>query len=260
MGLYISPAILQALVQGAVRRVVPDVARTNGMFAWVHLDDILLVADTQEKLHSILCKVGRELHMTGFNLALRKSQLEPATILNYCCLTIDTRKAQFAVSTSRLKFFADLLVSPERFSKRALGYLAFWVFALRLSSVARTLLGHHYRQLILILKSGPWPLPRPPERVWACDASSNGMAVIASSQTIFKGSAFADHIFISSRMNCWHCLLLFYFCPCRTLVLRDSHRSYDSLFFAPFAYCSGNYDTPCEEECYGTIHQVGMEP
>ena len=188
------------------------------MFAWVHLDDIFLVADMREKLHSILCKVVRELHMAGFNLALRKSQLEPTTILNYCGLTIDTCKAQFAVSTSKLKFFADLLVSPERFSKRTLGYLVFWVFALGLSSVARTLLRHHYRQLVLILKSGPWPLP-PPEQVWACDASSNGMAVITPSQTIFKGSAFADHIFENELLALF---VAVYFAPCRTLMLCDN--------------------------------------
>ena len=86
MGLFVSPAILQAIVQESVRRVIPLVARHLGHFAWVHLDDILLIADNKRKLHDMVVEVMWQLHVARFNIALKKSQLQPPQKLNYCGL------------------------------------------------------------------------------------------------------------------------------------------------------------------------------
>ena len=50
MGLFISPAILQSVVQEAVRKVIPGPQRRDGMFAWIHLNDIFIVANERQKL------------------------------------------------------------------------------------------------------------------------------------------------------------------------------------------------------------------
>ena len=42
MVLYLSPAILQAVVQEVVYLVFPSVLRKDESFVWVHLDDILI--------------------------------------------------------------------------------------------------------------------------------------------------------------------------------------------------------------------------
>ena len=62
MGLFVSPAILQAVVQETVRKVIPGPQRRDGMFAWVHLDDILVAADQWQKIQTVLRKLIRVLH------------------------------------------------------------------------------------------------------------------------------------------------------------------------------------------------------
>ena len=195
MGLYISPAILQAVVQQAVRAVLPSVMPTDDGFAWFHLDNVLIVANSASKTKKLAADIIRQLHMKGFQIALRKSQLAPVQSLYYCGLCINTATDTFAMSTTRMKFFEDLLWSPQRFSASALGYLAFWLFALGLSSVTRCLLRSWSSQLIHILRSAPWPLLGPPERVWASDALDKYIAVVAPSQLIFRGEAFATLVF-----------------------------------------------------------------
>ena len=195
MGLFLSPVILQDVVQDSVRQVIPGPTRNNGLFAWVHLDDILLCADSEAKLQNAVRQVVRKLNQFGFFLAVKKSVLKPTQLIKYCGLLIDTRRAQYEVATSRLNFFKEMLRSPQRFSKQAWGYLAFWIYALGMSSIVRLLNFASRHVLISILESGPWPLPRPPERIWASDASKQFIAVVAPTQLIFRGCAFGEHIF-----------------------------------------------------------------
>ena len=89
----------------------------------------------------------------------------------------------------------------------------------------RTILRHAFlapkllRELVSILKSGLWPLPRPPETVWACDASSTGIAVVSQSQLIYKGLAVAVHIFENELLAL---LIAAFYAPPRTLILCDN--------------------------------------
>ena len=219
MGLFVSPAILQAVVQETVRSVVPGPHRIDGSFAWVHLDDILLAAESRDKLHVMVTKVVRALDERGFFIAVRKSQLGGSQIINYCGLSINTRESTFSVSTSRLAFFSELLQTPKWFSAQAWRFLAFWLYALGLSSVSRLLLQNHASILVKILESGPWPLPRPPEQVWATDASTKYIAVVAPSQLIYKGPAFASNIFENELLALF---VAAFFAPPRTMVLCDN--------------------------------------
>ena len=116
-------------------------------------------------------------------------------LIKYCGLLINTQRAQYEVATSRLNFFKEMLRSPQQFSKQAWGYLAFWIYALGMSSIVRLLNFASHHILISILESGLWPLPRPPERIWASDASKQFIAVVAPTQLIFRGCAFGEHIF-----------------------------------------------------------------
>jgi hypothetical protein len=59
-----------------------------------------------------------------------------------------------------------------------LGYVAYWLYATGHSSGLRYLLHRHHHALWVLLSSGPWPLPRPPERLWACDASNRTIAAV----------------------------------------------------------------------------------
>ena len=95
MGLYISPAILQAIVQEAVRSVVPRPYRMDGTFAWVHLDDIIIAANCQDKLHVALCNIICNLDRLGFFIALEKLILKPMCKLNYCGLAFNMETAKF---------------------------------------------------------------------------------------------------------------------------------------------------------------------
>ena len=230
LGLFISPAILQAVVQEAVRKIVPGPQRRDGTFAWVHLDDILVAANTWQKIQTVLRKLVRVLHEYGFYLAPKKSILKPTQTLSYCGLLLDTRQARYAVSTSRIHFFQQLLRTSARFSKQAWGYLAFWLYALGLSSIARLLNYNKHHALLRILESGPWPLPRPPERIWATDASDLAVAVVAPTQLIYKGDAFGNHIFENELLALF---VAAFFAPNNTAILCDntavigatSHRS-----------------------------------
>ena len=219
MGLYISPAILQAAVQFALRTVVPGPHRQDGKFGWTHLDDILLAADSKIKLHNMVADVIRALNDWGFYVAIKKSELLGTQCLNYCGIQINTQRDTFAVATSRLAFFKQLLVSPSRFTASAWGYLAYWLFALGLSSVSRLLLRSHAAMLIKILESGPWPLPRPPERVWATDASAEFLTVVAPTQLVFKGPAFAKTIFENELLALF---VAAFFAPMNTLIMCDN--------------------------------------
>ena len=171
------------------------------------------------KNFDILRKLFRTLHDSGFYIAAKKSVLQPTQRLTYCGLLLDTQQSQYAVSTSRLKFFQQLLRTSARFSKQAWGYLAFWLFALGLSSIARLLNFNCHHALLKILESGPWPLPRPPDRVWATDASSIGIAVVAPTQLIYKGEAFGEHIFENELLASF---LAAFFAPNNTAILCDN--------------------------------------
>ena len=167
----------------------------------------------------MVIKVVRQLYESGFYLALKKSNFKGAQRLNYCGITLDTATETFEVSTSRLAFFRQMLKSPNRFSAQAWGYLGFWLYAIGLSSVSRLLLFQKAVTLVKILESGPWPLPRPPEQVWATDASRTWVAVVAPSQCIFKGPAFVQTIFENELLAVF---VAAFFAPPRTLILCDN--------------------------------------
>ena len=68
---------------------------------------------------------------------------------------------------------------------------------------------------------GIWamPYPQPPEQVWASDASNSFIAVTALTQIIFKGQAFAEHIFENELLALF---VATYFAPINTMVLCDN--------------------------------------
>ena len=121
----------------------------------------------------------RALYLKGFNIVVKKSQLIPASSIHYCRLVINATLDSFVVSTSCLQFFKSLIVSPQWFSASALGYLAYWIFALGLSPITRLLVRNWHHSLVRILESESWPLPRPPKDVWASDTSDLYIAMVA---------------------------------------------------------------------------------
>ena len=185
----------------------------------MHLDNIIIVADEAQKLRLAVGNIICSLNEFGFYLALEKSVLQLTHKINYCGLTIDTAMASFEVSMTCMAFFKELLRSPEKFSAQEWGYLAFWLFVLGLSSVTCLLLYHHGHVLLQILESGLWPLPQPPECLWATNTSGQHIAVTAPTQMIYKGPAINPHIFENELLGLF---VTAYFAPCNTMILCDN--------------------------------------
>jgi hypothetical protein len=169
MGLYVSPAILQSVVQS----VLEDI----DCFHWTHVDDILFAS--QDRAHLLVCLTTaiRKLHEAGFNVNFRKSMMTPARSVKYCGLIIDSNSDTYDISKGKLHWINQFFFSERRQHPRCLGYVAYWLYATGHSSGLRHMIGTHHHALWRLLSSGPWPLPRPPERLWASDAS--GMTIAA---------------------------------------------------------------------------------
>ena len=93
MGLYASPAILQAMLTSIVRSVTKD--------GWVHVDDILLHHESPKQLHRTTIYLIRVLHTVGFKINCGKSHLGPARKINYCGLELDTTTDTYNVMRSK---------------------------------------------------------------------------------------------------------------------------------------------------------------
>lgn len=70
--------------------------------------------------------------------------------------------------------------TTRRTRKRLLGYLAFWLSAVRLSAALRVWAFHHPRSLLSLLLLGPWPLPRPPSTYLFSDAAMPGWGAVTT--------------------------------------------------------------------------------
>ena len=114
------------------------------------------------------------------------------------------------------------------FRRRASGLLAYWLYALGLTSGFRILLGKAPRRLLSILDSAPWPLPRPPQRFWASDASSIAMAVVDQRANVVWARAAPEswHIYKSELFALCVAIAL---APPATAVATDSA----ALYFGP---------------------------
>ena len=99
------------------------------------------------------------------------------------------------VSTSRLRFFREMLRSPSRFSRQAWGYLAFWLYAIGLSSIIAFCFSVSKPFWSRSLSRDRGRFRGQPEHAWAFDASGQLIAVVAPTQIIYKGTAFAENIF-----------------------------------------------------------------
>ena len=157
MGLFISPKILQAVVQHVVSGLT--------FFSWVHMDDILIAARTPMELHRNLDQVVRALHDYGFTMNTKKSILKPTQQLVFCGLKIDTLASKFDISNGRRQWFREQLLEGRSANPRVRGYLAYWSYAVGLTSGLRFLGDSHPMELWRLLNNGLWPLPRPPERL-----------------------------------------------------------------------------------------------
>ena len=153
MGLFASPVLLQHTVMAALSRVK--------CWWWVHMDDILLVANTIEELHKATQQAIRGLHTYGFNINTRKLALRAKRIISYCGLVIDTTRMSYDISQSKQKEFQRFLQQGQP-TLRALGMLAYWCYVAGLSSGFRALLRpSQAHRLWRYIASGPWPMPRP---------------------------------------------------------------------------------------------------
>ena len=134
-----------------------------------------------QKLHEVTVRVIRRLHEAGFNINCTKSKLQPAQQIGYCGLTINAKSNSFNVNVRNRNSIRKALLSKdtsEATERRVVGLLMYWTFALGLTTGLRKLLHRHKHKLKALVDSGPWPLPRPPERLWAVDASRVAMVVI----------------------------------------------------------------------------------
>jgi hypothetical protein len=170
MGLFVSPRLLQAAVQQATCTV--------SSFTWVHMDDIFVAGPTAEQVHSDLIAIIRNLHLLGFNLSPKKSQLMPCLYLRFCGLLLDTTSMHYEVGHTHLAHIRRLLFSQHRLHPSVLGYISYWLYAVHLTAAVRRLVSSRPDLVWKLLSSGPWPLPRPPERLWATDASLDWMAAV----------------------------------------------------------------------------------
>ena len=85
MGLPFSPFLLQRVVNFLLDKLR---AVSSQLFAWAHVDDIILAAPTHELCAAGTCMLIRLLDEAGFYVAWRKSQVFPTRHLNYCGLSL----------------------------------------------------------------------------------------------------------------------------------------------------------------------------
>ena len=121
----------------------------------------------------------------GFTINWKKSKPFPAQTVNYCGLCLNSEENSYNILLDKQKeikkAFREWTKRGQRrqLKARLVGLLAFWLYALGLTSgFRRWNKWAAWRALIRILCSRPWPLPGPPRRFWAADASLEAMAVV----------------------------------------------------------------------------------
>lgn len=182
MGLWISPFILQQILLALIR----SLALTSKV--WVHIDDIIIVNNRQSALHNDLITLFYGLHNLGFCINVRKSQLYPTRQIQFCGLFIDSETEIFNIQNANVSHFIQqfrgLGNRSRRNQQRLLGFLAYWLYSLGLSSALRSLAYKDSQALSSVLLSGPWPLPRPPQQLYAADAAVPGFRAGISQKSI----------------------------------------------------------------------------
>jgi hypothetical protein len=171
MGLYVSPRILQAMVQTAI---VPR----PGVFTWIHMDDIIICASTPELVHDALIAAFRSLDSAGFNISIHKSQLVPSRRIRYCGLILDTTSNTYDIGHTHLWYIRQLIFSIYRLRPEVLGYVSYWLYAIHLTAAIRRLVAKRPDVAWRLLNAGPWPLPRPPQHLFCSDASEEWLAAV----------------------------------------------------------------------------------
>ena len=186
------------------------IVRENaGIQSWGHIDDILLWHNSKATLHAGLVTLFRTLHDAGFYIALAKSVLIPTQTINFLGFTINSRSHVFNCQIPFLHKLKDMLQSTPKSARakhRLAGTLAFALYAMGLTSgyrfAARSVKGRRF--LWRLLRSGPWPLPRPPDRLWACDATLQTIAAVDHrAHPLFIRSGTWNHIYLAELMALW---------------------------------------------------------
>ena len=172
MGLFISPAILQG--------VVNHVLRVADTFAWAHVDDILIVGPSPLVVKSAVTRTIRELHRWGFFLSISKSCLRPVQKLTFCGIVIDLKGQTFALSIAIKNKLHSALQQDRPPDSKGAGLVAYALYTVGFTSAFRFCWWNPSAHFLLhtLLMGGPWPLPRPPERLWASDATPSSIAVV----------------------------------------------------------------------------------
>ena len=205
MGLYVSPFILQNLLN----TIVGIVRECTTVHTWGHIDDILLWHNSKATLHEGIVQLFRILHEAGFFIALNKSCLIPTHSINFLGFKLNMLTFDFNCQAPFLQKVRSLLKSIPRSTKqkqRLDGTLAFLFFAMGLTSgyrfASRSIKGRKF--LWNLLRSGPWPLPRPPERMWACDATLSCLAAVNHlDQPVFVVQGEWDTIYAAESTALW---------------------------------------------------------
>ena len=89
MGLSLSPAFLQHVLEDVIRG-----PRKAAALSWVHVDDLLLVAEPH-LIEGVTARVLEALSAAGFAVNTRKSQLAPVSHIAYLGLEISFIKRYF---------------------------------------------------------------------------------------------------------------------------------------------------------------------
>ena len=174
MGLYISPAILQGIVNTAIE--------TADCFKWAHVDDIILVANDCKTLHNNLTHVICSLHNWGFNINIHKSILSPPTCINFCGLWLDLLSGIYEMVPLFLQCLWETL-KGEQISHQGARIVTYTLYMIGLSSVWRFIYAKHKGHLIWhFLQNGGWPLPQLPESFFAMDATEHKIVAVDQRQ------------------------------------------------------------------------------
>jgi hypothetical protein len=140
MGLYISPYILQQIVQLVLSKVKAD-------FKWVHINDILILHHNYFEPTKIVMKLVCVLNDWGFHINFKKSVLKPSKELNFCGVELKLKQRTYDIFPVHKTHLRDILFSNQAFLAQCLGYLAFWANMIRVMSATRFLVNGFVNEL-----------------------------------------------------------------------------------------------------------------
>ena len=196
MGLQFSPWILQRVVNSRLNKLCKSFPL---LFAWAHVDDIILAANTCDQCKSGIRVLIHLLNDAGFYISWKKSQVLPTQRISYCGLSLNFSGGQFNVQEAfRCLLKETLLHTSDKVNRRVLlqllhqnhpqskywqwllGKVTYLLYTIGFTSAFRwwTMMDATRLALARLINAGPWPLPRPPERLWASDATTKCIAVV----------------------------------------------------------------------------------